>query len=231
MLGFHRSIGSFNLVDSFIALTEFAKQKFIDGGIPARKIITKPNFTTDIGIGSGSGNYAIFVGRLSGEKGLITLLKSWNILKGRIPLKIIGDGPLSTELKNKIPDGIEYLGSMSNSDARELMKEAVMLIYPSEVYETFGLVVIEAMACGTPSIVSSVSVASTIVDHKNSGLVFQSGDSISLAEQVNWALDHPQEWHNIRRQARIEYERKYTPSANLKMLECIYKAADTKHSV
>src|SRR5439155_22712054 len=81
---------------AYIAMTEFAREKFIAGGLPAEKIALKPNFcATDPGIGNGAGGYALFVGRLSPEKGVETLMAAWLRLGGDCPLYVVGYGPLS----------------------------------------------------------------------------------------------------------------------------------------
>ena len=82
-----------NKVDTFIALTQFARQKFIQGGIPPEKLTIKPNFVPDPGSGKHLGEYVLFVGRLSSEKGIKTLLEAWQQNKN-VPIKIIGNGPL-----------------------------------------------------------------------------------------------------------------------------------------
>jgi glycosyltransferase involved in cell wall biosynthesis len=151
MITLHRALGTWNLVDRFIALTEFARQKFIEGGFPPEKISVKPNFVhPDPGPGEGRGGYALFVGRLSPEKGLGTLLMAWERLGGKVPLKIVGDGPLAPEVQEaqkRIP-GVEWLGRKAPEEVYALMGEASFLVFPSEWYETFGRVAIEAFAKG-----------------------------------------------------------------------------------
>src|SRR5205823_11428313 len=119
MLSFHRLIGTWaNAVDAYITPTRFARDKFIEGGLPAEKLIVKPNFVNpDPGVGTADGRqagggYAIFVGRLSHEKGLDTLLSGWDVLRGEMPLKIVGDGPLAEDVKAAVArnPSIEWLG-------------------------------------------------------------------------------------------------------------------------
>src|SRR5262245_60882422 len=88
MLTTHRWLGTWRqCVDSYVAMTEFARAKFIAGGLPADKIAVKPNFcAVDPGMGDGAGGYALFVGRLSVEKGIATLMDAWPRLRGRVPL-------------------------------------------------------------------------------------------------------------------------------------------------
>ncbi len=97
MLSVHRLLRTYRrMVDLYIALTDFTRQKFIQGGLPAENIVVKPNFIDpDPGIGNGQGGYAIFAARLTPEKGVNTLLSAWDKIGGKIQLKIIGDGPLS----------------------------------------------------------------------------------------------------------------------------------------
>jgi len=174
MLTFHRMLKTWQRqVDIYIALTEFAKQKFIEGGIPAKKIFVKPNFVfPDPGMRDGDGDYVVFAGRLSPEKGIITLLRTWQSLKG-IPLKIVGYGPLIEEVKvfvqtRKLED-IEILGQCANEEVIALMKGARFLVFPSEWYETFGRVVVEAFACGVPVVASRLGAMEEIVGDKRTG--------------------------------------------------------------
>jgi glycosyltransferase involved in cell wall biosynthesis len=114
MISIHRALRTWTrMVDVYITLTEFARQKFPEGGLPAKRIVTKPNFVhPDPGPGEGQGGYAMFVGRLSSEKGVGTLLEAWERLGGRIPLKVVGDGPLASRMieASRKPLGIEWLG-------------------------------------------------------------------------------------------------------------------------
>jgi len=101
MLQVHRARGTWDdSVSGFIALTQFARNKFIERGLPAEKIYVKPNFVyPDPGERTIPGNYALFAGRLSPEKGVSTLLEAWDRLRSPIPLVIVGDGPLRADLE------------------------------------------------------------------------------------------------------------------------------------
>ena len=160
------------MVDLYIALTNFARKKFIEGGFPAEKIVVKPNFVhPDPGIGEGCGGYALFVGRLSVEKGLDTLLAAWEQLKSTIPLKIVGDGPLADKVAaaaERLPK-VEWLGLRPMSEVHALMGEAEVLIFPSKWYETFGRVAVEAFAKGTPVIGSNIGAIGDLIEHGRTG--------------------------------------------------------------
>ena len=223
----HRIRGTWrDRVDRYIALTDFARNKFIEGGLPANKITVKPNFVSvDPGCGEGQGNYALFVGRLSPEKGLETLLAAWEKLGDRIGLKIIGDGPLSPTVEqaaNRIP-GVEWMGRQSRDQLQAFMKNAQVLIFPSLWYETFGLVVIEAYAAGVPVIASNLGTMSLLIDPGRTGLLFRAGDPQDLQERIEWILSHPLEVKKMRQEARREFESKYTATQNYQQLMEIYE--------
>ncbi|MDG2014535.1 MAG: glycosyltransferase family 4 protein, partial [Pirellulaceae bacterium] len=128
MLAHHWKKGTWlNAVDQYIALTEFAKQKLVEGGLPKDKIRVKPNFIkSDPGVGQGKGDYAIFVGRLSPEKGITTLLTAWRKLKSNLKLKILGDGPLAQQVATAALEDprIEWLGHQTMDQVNELIGEA-----------------------------------------------------------------------------------------------------------
>jgi len=226
MLTLHRALGTWNMVDRFIALTEFARQKFIEGGFPPEKISVKPNFVhPDPGPGEGRGGYALFVGRLSPEKGLGTLLMAWERLGGKAPLKIVGDGPLAPEVQEaqkRIP-GVEWLGRKAPEEVYALMGEASFLVFPSEWYEGFPKVLAEAFAKGLPVLASALGSQGSIVDHGRTGLHFRPGDPEDLAAKVEWLLAHPNELARMRKEARAEYEAKYTAEENYRQLMAIYQ--------
>jgi glycosyltransferase involved in cell wall biosynthesis len=226
MLTVHRLLNTWkNQVDCYIAMTEFARQKFIEGGFPAEKIVVKPHFIDpDPGVGSGSGGYALYVGRLSVEKGLDTLLAAWEQLGGEIPLKIIGDGPLSYQVQEaveKIP-GVEWLGRKPVHEVYEIMGEAKVLIFPSKWYETFGRVAIEAFAKGTPVIAANIGAIAELVESGRTGLHFIPGDAQDLAEKIEWVISHPVQLLQMRQEARSEFESKYTAKKNYQQIIQIY---------
>jgi glycosyltransferase involved in cell wall biosynthesis len=229
MLSFHRTIRTYqDKIDLFIPTIEFVKEKHVEGGFPPEKMMVKPNFLDpDPGLGSGEGDFVLFVGRLTEEKGVLTLLKAWESLGQRVPLKILGDGPLSeyTQKAASQNSGVEYLGFKSAQEIYELMGQARALVCPSEWYEPFGLVIIEAYAKGTPVIAANQGSMKTLIDHQRTGLHFDPGQADQLVEQVEWMLAHPSEWQQMRRAVRSEFEQKYTAEQNYQRLIHIYQKA------
>ncbi|RTH03133.1 glycosyl transferase family 1 [Thermus scotoductus] len=225
MLTLHRVLGTWSLVDRFIALTDFARRKFIQAGFPPEKLAVKPNFVhPDPGPGEGRRGYALYVGRLSPEKGVRTLLRAWERLGGKVPLKIVGDGPLAEEVRGaagRLP-GVEWLGRKAQEEVYALMGDAAFLVFPSEWYEGFPMVIAEALARGVPILATALGSQGSIVDHGRTGLHFRPGDLEDLAAKVEWLLAHPTELARMRKEARAEYEAKYTAARNYEQLIAIY---------
>lgn len=229
MLSIHRLLRTYQRqVDIFIALTDFAKRKYIEGGLPKEKILIKPNFIyPDPGIGEGEGEFALFVGRLSPEKGINVLLEAWQKLDDNIALKIIGDGPLAnvvTQFADKLSN-VEYLGKQPIDIIYEIMGQAKALIFPSLWYEGLPRVIIEAYAKGTPVIASRLGSMETLIEHQRTGLHFSPGCAEELIQQVHWMLTYSNVWQQMRLEARLEYERYYTAEKNYQRLMEIYQLA------
>lgn len=225
MLAVHRRMGTWTrLVDAYIALTDFARDKLIEGGLPAEKVLTKPNFVDpDIGPGEGTGGYALFVGRLSGEKGIEVLLAAWERLEVAVPLKIVGDGPLWSRVAD-LPrkHGVEYWGRQPKSEVVKLMRDALFLVFPSTCYEGFAMVIAEAFSAGLPVIASDLGSMSSLISNGRTGLHFRPGDPDDLAAKIRWAVTQPEELARIRLEARAEYKAKYTACRNYQLLMSIY---------
>jgi glycosyltransferase involved in cell wall biosynthesis len=227
MLLLHRCLGTWTgVVDSYVALSNFGRDKFINMGLPADKVMVKPNFVPeDPVVGSHKGGYALFLGRLVEEKGINVVVKSWSRAQG-IPLWVAGDGPLRSVVEEALhhanSDNVKYLGWVSRDKAIQLLKEAHMLVFPSQWYEGFPMTIAEAYACGTPVIASRLGAMQEIVHHGRTGLHFAPGDAADLASTVEWACSHPEEMREMGRNARGEFEEKYTAAANYEMLMAIY---------
>jgi glycosyltransferase involved in cell wall biosynthesis len=227
MLTAHNVLGTWSKeVDKYIALTEFARQKFINDKLPANKVVVKPNFVApDPGVGTGKGGYFLFVGRLSQEKGVDTLLTAWKRLRGKVPLKIVGDGPLAPTVARAAERSreVEWLGRQPKDRVLDLMKDARALTFPSVWYEGFPMVIAEAYAVGLPVIASDLGSMASLIDHERTGLRFRPNDPEDLAAQVEWASAHPAKLNRMRAEARVEFEAGYTAKRNYEILAEIYR--------
>ncbi len=214
-------------VSAYIALTGFARDKFIEGGFPAGKIFVKPNYLqSDPGPGEGQGNYALFVGRLAPEKGISTLLEAWRKVGQELPLQIAGDGPFAAEVEraSREMEGVSWLKWLPRTEILQRMKDASVLILPSTWYEGFPMILAEAFAVGLPVIASNLGSMASVVDHLGTGLHFEPGNASDLVEKVRWLRAHPAEVALMRAQARKEYETKYTAKENYAQMIHIYES-------
>lgn len=224
MIGQHRLLGSYrDKVTLYIALNEFGRDKFIQGGLPPEKIRVKPNFVASRpGTEFGQRQGALFIGRLSIEKGLHMLADAVDTL-GELDLRIVGEGPLENMARERFGKG--YIGIKTNSELMAMLKQCRYLIVPSIGIESFGMVAIEAFACGTPVIASRLGGLGNIVKDGVTGLLVNPGDVQDLAQKIVWAEAHPDEMRQMGRNARTEYEMKYTPQRNHAQLMDIYNEA------
>lgn len=227
MLKAHRALGTWqNAVNTYIALSNFSKQRFIAGGLPQEKIAIKPNFVEpDPGPRSSDGEYALFVGRLSQEKGLHTLLAACKRTP-QVAVVIAGDGPLLSELQACAQRlelrNVVFRGRLPRREIEAVLKNARFLIQPSECYENFPMTVVEAFACGTPVICSRIGALEEIVTDGQTGLQFKPGDSEDLAAKIDWAWQHRGATRAMGQRARHEFEDKYTAEQNHRYLVGLY---------
>ena len=225
----HRAIGTWTKkVDRFITLTEFARQKFISGGLPGEKIFVKPNFIhPDPGVGTGDGGFALFVGRLSAEKGIETLLSAWSLNRTGTALKIVGDGPLNGLVREAAErdKSIHFLGWCAKDAVLSLMKAASFLILPSLCYEGFPMTVVEAFAVGLPVIASRIGGLGTLIEHNRTGFLFEPGKPDELAATIATASTCASLRQSLGRAAREQFQTKYTQEANYSILMEIYSSA------
>jgi len=228
MLTLHRALQTWSRkVDTYITLSEFGRQLFVDGGLPAHKVVVKSNFLSHPPEFSTSDErFMLFMGRLTVEKGLRVLVEAWRNLPN-IPLKIAGDGPLYDELaayleRNQMTH-VELLGHQPRAQALRLLQKATALVFPSQWYETFGLVVIEAYACGKPVIAAKLGTVLETVRDGETGLHFEATNRQDLADKAQQLWIQPGLAQRLGRQARSVFETHYTSDANYRKLVAIYQ--------
>jgi glycosyltransferase involved in cell wall biosynthesis len=231
MLALHRKMKTWSeRVDAYVVCTEFARGKLVSQGFPACKIFLKPNFVfSDPGPRSCHGETPLVVGRLSAEKGQRLLPQAWSRLGGEVPLRIVGDGPLRSELESAFARSnghrIMFEGWLPKEKTIEALMSARFLVFPSQCYEGFPVTIAEAYSCGLPVIAPRLGAMAEIVEDGRTGLHFSPGDPEDLAAKVEWAWTHAAEMEEMGRGARAEYEAKYTPERNYKILMEIYERA------
>jgi glycosyltransferase involved in cell wall biosynthesis len=230
MLGGHNLLGTFQRkIHTYIALTQFAKEKFREGGLPADRIVVKPNFAADDpGVGGGEGGYALFAGRLIPEKGVMAMLDAWASTPSAIPLKIAGAGPLETLVRERVAKlpHVEFLGVCEPSQVTKLLKEAAFLVLPSLWYEGLPMVLVESMACGTPVVAFALgSMNDLIVDGVNGvKLPLNEGKDI-LGHFLKDSRELTEMMKVFREGTRAYFERHFSARKNYELLLSVYTGA------
>ncbi len=220
----HRLLGTWqHKVTRYIALNDFCRDRFIAGGLPAERIQVKPNFSDLPDAPPQPRAGFLFVGRLSAEKGLATLAQAMRQSHPDCQLTVIGSGPEAGQVEGQ--PRTRLLGPQSRSQVLAAMRSATAVLLPSLWYEAFPLVIVEALACGTPVICSRIGAMPSLVAQGATGLLFKAGDATDLAATLNWAQAQPEAMAHMGRQARAHYEQQLTGASNYRQLRSIYDGA------
>jgi glycosyltransferase involved in cell wall biosynthesis len=227
MQAIHGTFGSWtNKVDHFISLSEFGRHKMIEAGLPEHQISVKPNFVyPDPGPSDEERSFILFVGRLSEEKGIETMIRAWERIHHDIPLVIAGRGPSSpvvAEAAERLK-GVTWVGRQTIDQIYRLMGQASAILFPSEWYETFGRVVIEAYARSTPAIASNLGAISELVEPGETGYLFEPGDPESLANAAQKIWQDQSYAREMGRNGRRLFDERYTVEKHLSRVDEIYQ--------
>lgn len=223
----HRALGTqHHKVDRWISLTGFGKRLLERDGLPADKIVVKPNSMPDPGEPTGPAEepYVAIAARLVDVKGIETLLRAWPQVAPGLTLRIAGDGALrgAVEAAATADPTIQYLGWLGEAEVGALMAGARAMIVPSEWYEGLPLVVLRSLSYGTPLVVSDLENICEDVVADDTGVAFATGDAAALAAVLSTVVTAPQAWADRRAVARQSYVNRYTPEVDLARLLEIY---------
>ncbi|MGA6161385.1 glycosyltransferase [Amycolatopsis magusensis] len=214
-------------VSRFFCISGAQREVLVSAGMPADRLVVKHNFVEDPGkTRTGAGEHVLFLGRITAEKGAGVLMAAWDRLGGTgLPLVIAGAGPMQDEV-GRWAHGradVSYLGLRSKQQCRDLIARANTVVAPSTWLETFGLVIVEAMAAGVPTVAAAHGAFRELVEDGVTGLLHEPGDPSSLADRLREATgDRNRE---MGRAARLAYERDFTPEIGLDRLVGGYRAA------
>jgi glycosyltransferase involved in cell wall biosynthesis len=212
-------------VERFFCISAAQRETLIANGMPAERLHVKYNFVPEPGVRrDGPGQHMLFLGRLTEEKGVRLLMAAWDIARPGLPLVIAGTGPLQDEVRAWAADrtDVRYVGLLDKAGCRELTARAAAVVVPSVWLETFGLVVVEAMAAGVPAVAADHGSLPELV--ADTGLVHRPDDAHSLADALHRVLD-PELNKTLGAAARRRYEAEFSPRAGLANLVAGYRAA------
>ncbi|HJV86995.1 MAG TPA: glycosyltransferase family 4 protein [Noviherbaspirillum sp.] len=224
MLATHRAIGTYReRVTRYIALNRFARDKYIEGGLPAERFRIKPNFVQAAQSPSWeTRSGGLYVGRLSQEKGIGVLNAAMRSAR-EVTVEVIGGGPMEAPVREVF--GERYLGVRTLDEIMARMGKARFLVLPSICYENSPRTIVEAFACGLPVIASRLGALADMVHDGVTGLLFNPADPADLARKMDWAAAHPEQMARMGCAARADYDAQYTPERNYEMLMDIYEDA------
>ncbi len=229
----HRAVGTTHrAVTRYLTLTDFARRLMIRDGYPADRIQVKPNSVPDPGTAgrrTDGTRELFFAARLIDIKGVRTLLDAWARVPDReasgVRLVIAGDGELRplVDAAAAADPTIEVLGWVGEDEVTDRMRDAEVVLVPSEWYEGLPLVILRSLAVGTPLLVADLENFSEDVLADGVGWSFRTGDPASLAVELERIVAAPGRAAALREAARDSYERRYSPEVDLARLEQVYR--------
>lgn len=226
-IALNRALGTWHRdVDLFLALSEFARRQFLQGGLPASKIRVKSNFVADPGLRSNTPSQSpvvVYLGRLSPEKGIHQLLNAWESADvGDLELHLIGDGPLRRHVEERASSGVRVLGRLAHDEVLRRLSTARTLVFPSTWYEGQPMVIIEALASGLPVLGARLGAIPELIEPLGTQWLVPHDQPGAWAQALS-GLREDREVDETGRVARSEYEERFTPAVALAELEECYR--------
>ncbi|MFH2063515.1 MAG: glycosyltransferase family 4 protein [bacterium] len=229
-LSLHRRLGLWrDNVDRIIAPSAFAAAMLEDYGIDPARIVQVPHFIDVSGWEpTFGGGYALYVGRLSPEKGIETLVRA-AALSHEVPVRVVGIGPDEARLRRLAEDlgarNVTFVGYRTGDDLRQEYSGARFMVVPSMCYETFGLTVLEGYAAGKPAVVSQMGGLGEVVDDGGTGLMVSAGDAEDLAAAIGRLWGDPAACEIMGRNGRHLAENAYSPEPHYRRIMQVYEEA------
>ena len=215
----------------FISPSRFLQKKFCDFGWSKSSIKYIPNYIDikNVGANYRPGKYFLYIGRLSSEKGINTLIRAFKKIKSNnARLVIVGDGPIRNELRKISMDDnrIEYTGYLSGNALKEKIEKSKAIIVPSEWYENAPLSILEAFAVGKPVIGAHIGGIPEMIEHKVNGFHFESGNIDDLKEKMELMLGlNDDDITNMGMNARKKIDEEYNSKLHYDNLMQVYTEA------
>ena len=227
MIALHTMFGTWRTkVNTYVAISQFVRDRLIEGGFPAEKITVKPNFAQlngDVDPSMGTKDFILYVGRITREKGADLLLEAYRRSGTNLPLKIIGAGDL--HIPRELAERVILMGKLPLAQVYAQMREALCVVMPGAWPEPFGRVAVEAFANGAAVIASDIAGCSEIIEHERTGWLFPPGDMVALASLISRLSARRQDVLAMGATARLVWAERYSPQANVGFLTDIYDKA------
>jgi glycosyltransferase involved in cell wall biosynthesis len=217
----HRGLGTFNRVDLFLAVSRFVAEKHRAAGLDGARVRVKSNFAWPTPRRGESGQYVLYAGRLSREKGVDLLLRS---TPPGLRLVVAGDGPERAALRSLAGPSVEFVGEVPAGDMPPLLRNASALVVPSRCYESQGRIVLEAFAAGVPVVASRIGGLPEVVENGVNGLLVEPNDADAWRAALSRIADKAVS-DKLGSGAFETWERRFTPSHGLRELESSYELA------
>ncbi|CAL9667589.1 glycosyltransferase [Streptomyces sp. enrichment culture] len=225
-------------VERFFCISAAQRDVLVAAGMPAERLAVKHNFVPDPDARrSGAGEHVLYLGRLAEAKGVRLLMAAWDEVAAGggvgAPLVIAGTGPLEGEVTAWAAgrDDVRYVGLYDAEQCRRAVARAVAVVAPSTWLEAFGLVVVEAMAAGVPTVAAGHGAFVELVEDGATGLLHRPGDIASLAACLRRITAEPDRNRRMGLAARRRYEQGFSPAVGLERLVKGYRAAIAGRSV
>jgi glycosyltransferase involved in cell wall biosynthesis len=221
-ISLHRLLGTFDRVALYLPVAEFVRRKYVEAGFPPEVLRVKSNFAWPTARRDGPGDYFLFVGRLSPEKGVRTLVEAWKETTAK--LLVVGSGPEAARLRASATRNVEFAGPVPQSQVADILRGARAVLSPSLWYEAQPRVILEAYAAGVPVIASRIGGLTELISEGESGLLVPPRDPAAWAEAVERLLDDAENGR-LGDGALGLWEERYSPEQGLKNLEDAYRQA------
>jgi glycosyltransferase involved in cell wall biosynthesis len=228
-IALHRALGTWNRhVRLFLTLSNFARTRFIRGGMPAHKIHVKPNFVSDPGLRPSPPSRSrtvLYVGRLDSVKGVETLLDAWDAWSpSGFELVLVGDGKLKPALQQRARRDIRLTGSLSREAVIAWMLRSRALVFPSLLYEGQPMAVLEALGCGLPVLASRLGGNVELLGGSGEDWLVTPGQRVAWTEGLRRLEDA--DWvDEAGGRARQLYEQRFNEQTGRRLLEEAYRMA------
>lgn len=211
-------------VSRFICVSQYVKDAFVQAGFSLDQMDIKGHFLE----GGTEAAFtrqgpALYLGRLSEEKGAGILGQALGRMKGGAETKIAGQGPMEGYLRALGLKGVSFLGYLDKEALRRELRQALFTVAPSICPETFGLSVLEAFAAGKPVVASNIGALPELVKDGQTGLLARPGDAADLAAKMGWMFAHPEDCERMGRAALAVYREKFGQKENMVQLQAIYE--------